>query len=96
MPTPGSLCASPLALRRECAFLLVTLRPPAYTRPLQVPLCVSLGSLMLCAALNWALQRYWKQPAVSANGASARWPRTRDTNFMLHMSLPAQMVHATS
>jgi hypothetical protein len=31
-----------------------------------IPLCVSLGCLKLCAALNWALQRYWKQPAVRA------------------------------
>ena len=44
---------------------------PMWTQPNpiptpQVPLGVSIGSLILCGVLNAALQRWWKQPAVSA------------------------------
>ena len=41
---------------------------------LQIPLCVSLGSMMLCAALNWAIQRFGKQPAVLGFTAPATHP----------------------
>ncbi len=37
----------------------------------QVPLCVSVGSLILCGVINAALQRWWKQPAVRLRYAPA-------------------------
>ncbi|KAL4441843.1 hypothetical protein ABPG77_003759 [Micractinium sp. CCAP 211/92] len=39
-----------------------------------VPLCVSLGALMLCWVFNWTLQRFWGKPAVTGFTAPATHP----------------------
>ena len=47
--------------------------PPPPT-PLQVPICVSLGSMILCAGVNWGLARMGARPALPLLTAPATHP----------------------
>jgi hypothetical protein len=68
-----------LPLAAQVCQLTATTLPPHLNSPTlpllqQVPLGVSLGSMMLCAALNWTILRFSKQPAVLGFTAPATHP----------------------